>query len=210
MLRGFITDDESSLSLMINVQTVHKYTIKESLSVCDCNWNFGRCFYADDFIADFSLTVLTHNWRAHMHGMRIIPNDHFANDQFIQDATKQSESSITALMKFKHFGFGSCREKVTGRSHLFFLLCVICVFMFSQKIFENNTIATECIASLFTQSYFLPGPAVLCSQEGKILLGSNAKKLSPINFFSNLVTDASLCCMNPHGIPGTAQASLAL
>lgn len=39
-LRDFITDDESSLSLMINVQTVHKYTIKERLSVCDCNCNF--------------------------------------------------------------------------------------------------------------------------------------------------------------------------
>lgn len=39
-LRGFITVDESSLLLMINVQTVHKYTIKERLSVCDCNCDF--------------------------------------------------------------------------------------------------------------------------------------------------------------------------
>lgn len=43
-LRGFITVDESSLSLMINVQTVHKYTIKERLSVCDCNYNFLAIF----------------------------------------------------------------------------------------------------------------------------------------------------------------------
>ncbi len=39
-LRGFITVDESSLLLMINVQTVHKYTIKERLSVRDCNCDF--------------------------------------------------------------------------------------------------------------------------------------------------------------------------
>ena len=39
-LRGFIAVDESSLLLMINVQTVHKYTIKERLSVCDCNCDF--------------------------------------------------------------------------------------------------------------------------------------------------------------------------
>lgn len=141
MLRGFITDDESSLSLMINVQTVHKYTIKESLSVCDCNWNFGRCFYADDFIADFGLTVLTHHWRAHMHGMRIIPKDHFASDQLFSRCHKaeQSESGMTALMKFKRFGFGSCREKVTGRSHLFFLLCVIYVYLcFHRKSLKTT------------------------------------------------------------------------
>lgn len=34
--RSFTTVNESSLLLMINVQTVHKYTIKERLSVCDC------------------------------------------------------------------------------------------------------------------------------------------------------------------------------
>lgn len=86
LLRGFITDDESSLSLIINVQTVHKYTIKESLSVCDCKWNF----------ATGSVQMISHQipvelcwptiWEVttHIDGMCIIPNDDIASNRRVQ------------------------------------------------------------------------------------------------------------------------------
>lgn len=61
---GFITVDESSLLLMINVQTVHKYTIKERLSVCDCNSDFpvsdaqeSRCPITLNFPIAFSFPM---------------------------------------------------------------------------------------------------------------------------------------------------------
>lgn len=133
---------------------------------------------------------------------------------FFQDATKQSESSLTALMKFKHFCFGSCREKLTGRSHLskrlFSVVCYICIYVFTEKLWKQH--------NGHRVHHITVGPAVLCSQEGKILLGSTFLSIKLLIFFffpqsiffSNPVTDASLCGMNPYGIPGAAQASLAL